>query len=85
MLADLGDCFDETCRQIELAALPVAWQVLRALFDRAVALDDAWACDANERCELESLVFRLRDQIFEHLDEALDGVLAGRLVVGMTP
>jgi hypothetical protein len=64
VLADLGDRFDETYGQIELAALPVAGQVLRALLDRAVALDDAWACDADERREPEALVFRLRDQVF---------------------
>src|SRR5438552_16182678 len=85
VVADLGDRFDETCRQIELAALPIARQVLRALFDRAVTLDDSWARDADERRELESLVFRLGDHISEHLDEALDGVLTGWLVIGMTP
>ena len=60
VLADLGDRFDETCRQIELAALPIAQQILRALLDPPVALDDAWARDADERRELEFLLFRLR-------------------------
>jgi hypothetical protein len=36
--------------KIELAALPVAGQVLRALFDRTIALDDAGARDTDEPC-----------------------------------
>jgi hypothetical protein len=85
VVADLGDCFDETRGQIELAALPIAGQVLRTLFDLAVTLDDTWARDADERRELESLVLRLCDELFEHLDEALHGVFTGWLVIGMTP
>jgi len=71
VLADLRNRFDEPCGQVELAGRPVAGQILRALLNGAVAPNDARACNAYERRELKSLAFRLGDQIFEHLDEAL--------------
>jgi hypothetical protein len=48
MASYLRDRFDQPGGQVELAALPVARQVLRTLLDRAVAFDDAGACDAYE-------------------------------------
>src|SRR5437016_2484322 len=53
VLADLGDRSDETSRQIEFAALPIARQILGAFFDRTIALDYAWASDADERREFK--------------------------------
>src|SRR6476620_1550486 len=52
VLADLRNPFHQTCGQIELAALPIARQVLRTLFDRAVLVDDAGTGDADEWREL---------------------------------
>jgi hypothetical protein len=54
VIADLRDRLDQARRQIELAALPVTRQVLRALRDRAVFVDDARASDPDERCELKA-------------------------------
>ena len=58
--SDLRNGFDQTCRQVEPTALPITGQILRPLLDRAVVLDDAGACDAYERRELEPFVVRLR-------------------------
>jgi hypothetical protein len=65
VLSDLRDGFDQTGWQIELTTLPVAGQVLRALFDRAVGVDDAGTGDADEGSELEPFFVGLRDQILE--------------------
>src|SRR3977135_1930322 len=51
-IADLRNRFDQARGQIELAALPVARQVLRALLDRAVLVDHARTGDPDERREL---------------------------------
>ena len=85
MFPDLGNTLDKTCRQVELAALPVAGQVLRAFLDRTVALDDAGTGDADERRKLESLLVRFRNQVLEELDETLYRLLAARLIIRMTP
>ena len=85
VLSNLRDAFDQACRQIELAALPVTRQVLRSLLDRAVALDDTGTGDPDEGRELESLLVRLRDEVPEHLDETFHRRLTARLVVGMAP
>ena len=67
MIADLRNPLDQAGRQIELAALPIARKILRALLDRAVLVDDAGTGDADERRELEALLLRLRDQSFSIL------------------
>ena len=49
VIADHGDGLDQAHGQIELAALPIARQVLRALLDRTILVDDAGTGDADER------------------------------------
>ena len=46
---DLRDGFVQRCRQMEVARLPVARQVLRAPLDRAVLVDDTRAANSDER------------------------------------
>src|SRR4051794_3575321 len=48
VIADLRNRLEQLSRQVELAAGPIARQVLRAAVDRAVALDDPWAADTDE-------------------------------------
>src|SRR5579872_863747 len=83
--ADPRNSFCQGCRQIEVATLPVARQVLRPLFDRAVALDDPRTRDADEGSEPETFLTRLGDQIVQHLDQALHCLVTARLVVGVMP
>src|SRR6185437_9862203 len=85
VIADPWDGVDQAFRQVELAALPVAGQVLRAFLDRAVVLDHAGARNADERRKLESPCVGLVDQFLEHLDETLHRLLAARFVVGVAP
>src|SRR5882757_9833089 len=85
VFADLWNAFDQARRQIEPAALPIARQVLRALFDRAVLLDDAGTGDADERRKFQPFGIGFGYQILAHLDQPLDRAFARRLVVGMPP
>src|SRR4051794_32944382 len=83
--ADFGDRFYQAVRQIEFAALPIAWQILRAFFDGAVLVDHAGTGDADEGREFKPFRVGLRDQILQHFYQPFYRALARRLVVGVAP
>src|SRR3954464_11146031 len=85
MILDPGDGLADAARQIELIALPIAWKVLRAAFDRAVLLDLAGAADADERRQPQLFLLRPADQLFQHLHQTIHRVVALELFVGVTP
>ena len=58
--------------EIETAAFPVARQVLAAALDRAVLADHAGAADADERRELQAILFGGGNMLLEHVDQTLD-------------
>ena len=58
---------------------------LSAGFDRAVGVDSARAADADERSKPQFFLLRPVDQALQHLDQALDGLLAIELFVAVPP
>ncbi len=72
-------------RQVEVRALPVAGQVLRAARDRAVRADDARAGDADERREPEFFGLGRADELAQHGDQRLDRLVPLRRVIGVAP
>ena len=61
--------------QIELAALPISWQVLGAAIDRSVLLDDPRASDTDEGGQLDSFLLCSRNKTLEHIGQRVDSVL----------
>ena len=72
LAADGRDLLAEFARQVEVLALPVARQVLRAARDRAVLADQARAADADERREADALLLAIADLRFQHFREPRD-------------
>src|SRR5258708_6548459 len=70
LLADGRNGFAQGGRKMEIPARPVARKVLHAAIDRAVLLDEPRTADADEGRELEPLLVRECDELFEHLDQA---------------
>ena len=54
--------------QVEVLAFPVAWQILSSPRNDAALVDETRAGDADERRELQLLLFRAFDQVLEHRD-----------------
>src|SRR6202035_404532 len=85
VIANRWDRLDQACRQVELAALPVARQVLGALLDRSILVDHAGTGDPDEGCEFQAFGIGRGDQTLQHFHQPFHGALPRGLVVGMSP
>ena len=86
VLTDAWDGLLDFFRQVELAALPVAWQILSAALDTAIVSNETGTADADDGRKLQVALVRGLDQVLQHLGEFADGIVPIQAVfVTMTP
>src|ERR671925_620708 len=83
--ANALDLFEDTVRQVETVAFPIAWQVLRAGLDRAVVTDEPRASDADDGCKLKAILLGQHNMLLQHLNETPHGPVSVRLLIVMAP
>src|SRR5262245_44977626 len=85
VLGDLGDAFAQARWQVEATAFPITRQVLGAACNRAILVDHAGATDADQRSQGNLVLPAPIDQLLEHADQLLYGIIAFDVLFAVPP
>ncbi|MNV63536.1 hypothetical protein D3C71_1561370 [compost metagenome] len=84
-IADVRQPLAQVARQVKARALPVARQVLGAAGQRAVLHNQPRAGHADVGCQADFLFLGMRNQVFQHGDDAFHQSFTRGPVIGVGP